>query len=186
MPRTWAPGVGLWGGYLLALGALMVVSFRMALVLRGQPAATAGTGRPASARAQVFSVLGAYVASTAWLIWLTWITGDRGTAGFLAGFAAVLMGWNFRQVRGLSAPAACFPNAVFNAALCGVILAVVNLRVDEWLAPIYHVSSAEMHRLLPMSRVHLLTVALIGWITLVFLVTKPREARRANPPSAAT
>ena len=127
-------------------------------------------------RTQAFTILGVYVASTAWMIWLAWVTGDHGTALLFAGATVGLMAWNVQHVRNLSASATHLPNSLFSAGLYGVILAVVNLRVDRWLAPIYGVSLAEMHRLLPMTTVHLLTAVLVGWVGLVFRLTKPGEA----------
>jgi len=47
----------------------------------------------------------------------------------------------------------------------------VNLRVDRWLAPIYNVSLDEMHRLLPMAAIHVLTLLLLGWVGALLALT---------------
>ncbi len=167
---VWA-GTALWSGYLMILGALLAIAFGKASALCRSGPAGAYAARP-SLRAHLPAVLGVYVASTAWIIGLTWFLRDRWTSAVLALIAVGLAAWNLRKVRGQTKAEAARLNAIFNGILCGVILVVVNLRVDRWLAPIYGVSLEEMHRLLPMGLVHLLTGLLVGWIAAVLLLTR--------------
>jgi RNA polymerase sigma factor (sigma-70 family) len=173
-------GTALWSGYLMILGGLLVVSFQKACWLCLRDAIAPRSSPPVSAHVKTLSVLGAYVAVSAWVIWLTWIIGDRWTSAGLTGIMAVMAGWNLRVVQGRTRADYQRITAIFNGIASGVIILAVNLRVDHWLAPIYNVPLAEMYRLLPMAVVHLLTVLLVAWIVGLLVLTKP-DASRIRP-----
>jgi hypothetical protein len=56
-----------------------------------------------------------------------------------------------------------------------MIVVVLNLRLDVWLAARYGVSVAEFHHLFPMWIIPSLTLALALWIGLVLALTKPKR-----------
>ena len=47
---------------------------------------------------------------------------------------------------------------------CGIALAALNLRLDAWLASGYGLPVSEVHRLLPLWIVPLLSVLLVAWV----------------------
>ncbi len=166
----------LWCGYLMILGALLAIAFSKACSLCRPNAAVGSWAAPMPLRTIIFTLFGVYVASTAWIIWLAWVVGDRWTAAIFAAITAGLASWNLQKVRARTKAEAARLNAIFNGLLCAIILGVVNLRVDRWLAPIYDVSVGEMYRLLPMMIVHGLTVFLICWVGAILLLTQPDQA----------
>jgi RNA polymerase sigma factor (sigma-70 family) len=188
--RRWGAGpllhaeTALWFCYLLILSALLVHSFQNASRLCRQIAAANVADAPVTHRILAQVVIGSAIASTSWLIWVAWVTGDRGTASIFAVITVGLIAWNLHCVRGQTKAAAYRINGRFHGLLCVVILTVVNLRLDDWLAPIHRVSLAEMQRLLPMGTVHLLTLLLVAWAAALLALTKPAD--RAVGPAATT
>ena len=86
----------------------------------------------------------------------------------------VLGVWRFFQCRGRTGTAARRA-AIGHAALAwGVILVVLNLRLDVWLAVRREMSLAEMHRLLPPWLIPVLTLTLMTWIGILLAMTKPK------------
>ena len=154
-------GVGVWCCYLMVLTMLLVVMYRVGA--EGQPRPAAGT--PPGMLA------GMYFATSAWITGLAWMMGDRAAAGFIAVATVVMAAWNLHGLRHRTGLAAHQLTSGCHAALCAVLLLVVNLRVDRWLAPIYNVSLDEMHRLLPMAAIHVLTLLLLGWVGALLALT---------------
>jgi hypothetical protein len=179
--RRWGPGpllpaeTALWFCYLLALSALLVWSYQNASWLCRRIAAANVADAPVSRQTLVGVIVGSAIASTSWLIWVAWVTGDRWTASIFTLFTVALTAWNLRCVRGQTKAAAYRINGRFHGLLCVVTLTVVNLRLDDWLAPIHRVSLAEMQRLLPMGTVHLLTLLLASWAAALLALTKPAD-----------
>ncbi|MGA2691701.1 MAG: hypothetical protein ABSF76_05005, partial [Opitutaceae bacterium] len=61
-------------------------------------------------------------------------------------------------------------------SLCGLIfLAVLNWRLDVWLAPIYGVGADAMARLLPMAIIHWLSAVVIAWTAALVFITQPDD-----------
>jgi hypothetical protein len=166
-------GTALWSGYLMILGGLLVVSFQKACWLCLRDTIAPRSDPPVPPRVQTLSIVGAFVAASAWVIWMTWILGDRWTSAGLMGIMAALTAWNLWAVRGKTKAESYRVTAIFNGMACGVLLLAVNLRVDHWLAPIYNVPLARMEHLLPMGVVHLLTGLLVAWIGGLVVLTIP-------------
>ncbi len=83
--------------------------------------------------------------------------------------------WSFFQLRGKSA-AAVGPALGRHVNLFGLmILAILNLRADVWVARAYGVTVAEAHNLQPIWIIPVLTLALIAWSALVITLTKPKQ-----------
>jgi RNA polymerase sigma factor (sigma-70 family) len=109
-----------------------------------------------------------------WVIRLTWIAHDPLATGIAAGTMLVLALRSFFQLRGKSA-AAVGPALGRHFNLVGLmILAILNLRADVWVARAYGVTVAEAHNLQPIWIIPLLTLALIAWTALVITRTKPK------------
>ena len=87
----------------------------------------------------------------------------------------VLAVWSFFRLRGKSA-AAVGPALGRHLNLFGLmILAILNLRADVWVARAYGVTVAEAHNLQPIWIIPVLTLALIAWTALVITLTKPKR-----------
>jgi hypothetical protein len=87
----------------------------------------------------------------------------------------VLALWSFVRLRGKSA-AAVGPALGRHVNLFGLmILAILNLRADVWVARAYGVSVAEAHNLQPIWIIPVLTLALIAWTAVVITLTKPKQ-----------
>jgi hypothetical protein len=61
----------------------------------------------------------------------------------------------------------------------GIILVVLNLRVDVWIAAAGRCSLTQVHQLIPMWVVPALTLALLLWSVLFLALTRP--ARSTTP-----
>jgi RNA polymerase sigma factor (sigma-70 family) len=157
-------GVGVWCCYLMVLAMLLVVMYR-----RGVEGQRWPTGTPQEMPRGM--LVGMYCATSSWMIGLAWMMGDRVSAAFIAVATIGMAAWNVHARRHRTGVALHQLTSGCQATLCGVLLVVVNLRVDRWLAPIYHVPLDEMHRLLPMSAIHVLTVLLLGWIGALLALT---------------
>jgi RNA polymerase sigma factor (sigma-70 family) len=111
----------------------------------------------------------------AWIIHLTWTAHDPLATGIAAGTMLVLALWSFFRLRGSTA-AAVGPALARHLNLVGLmILAILNLRADVWVARAYGVTVAEAHNLQPIWIIPVLTLALIAWSALVITLTKPKR-----------
>ena len=110
-----------------------------------------------------------------WVIRLTWIAHDPLATGIAAGTMLVLALWSFVRLRGKSAAAVGLALG-WDMNLIGLmILAILNLRADVWVAKAYGVTVAEAHNLQPIWIIPVLTLALIAWTALVITLTKPKH-----------
>ncbi len=122
-------------------------------------------------------VMGGYLLFS-WMIRLTWMAHDPLATGIAAGTMLMLALWSFVKLRGKSA-AAVGPILGQHLNLFGlVILAIMNLRADVWVARAYGVTVAEAHTLQPIWIIPVLTLALIAWTALVFILTKSSEREK--------
>jgi RNA polymerase sigma factor (sigma-70 family) len=112
-------------------------------------------------------------------LFIAWRVGDFAAAGIIAALMVALGVWNFcnrrnqSEIGGLGHLGVC----------CAVILAVVNLRLDVWLASARGVSLAEIHVLYPPWIVPALTLILMAWIGIVWTATKPAPPVTGGGPS---
>ena len=74
------------------------------------------------------------------------------------------------------APAAEAKAGSWYISFCGLVaLAILNWRLDVWMAPIYGVELDSMHRLLPMPMIHWLSAIVVAWAAVLVFVTQPDE-----------
>lgn len=164
---------GVWVAYLLAFSVLMVANYRRPVMKPGAgPDQTPEAACPPRRTAGVVAAV--YVASSAWLIGFTWLIGDRVTTALMILLTAGLAAENIRRVLHVSAEVRHRVIAKFNGLFCALLIGIVNLRVDRWLATLYGLSLPEVHAILPMSTVHLLTLGVFGWVAVLLAVTHPR------------
>ena len=102
-----------------------------------------------------------------WIIRLTWMAHDPLATGVAAGTMLVLALWSFVQLRGKSAAAVGLALGRHVNLFGLMILVIMSLRADVWVATAYGVSVAEAHDRLPIWIIPVLSVALIAWSALV-------------------
>jgi RNA polymerase sigma factor (sigma-70 family) len=175
-----APLVAVWFGFTLVTVTLIVLMNRGKAALRR--AGIAGGLVPSSTPAPVamkkrVAMTAGFLTAVFWVpIFLAWKTGDRPVASGIAG-GVFLLGaipcWLGRN-RSPSADDARAGN--WYVAICGLVfLAILNWRLDVWLAPIYGVGVEAMQRLLPMSLIHWLSALVVAWTAALAFITQPDE-----------
>jgi hypothetical protein len=82
--------------------------------------------------------------------------------------------WNLRQTRGKAGAAIIEASAAHHVLVWGVMLLILNWRLDAWLAAHRGISLVEMHRLLPPWIIPVLTLALLVWFGVLTAMTKPK------------
>jgi hypothetical protein len=60
------------------------------------------------------------------------------------------------------------------ALIWAVILVILNLRLDAWVASLHGMDLAALHRLLPAWTIPALTMALLLWIGMMLVLTRPK------------
>ena len=120
-----------------------------------------------SAGAQAGLSLGMHLAMFSWVAVLAWNSRDAMTAYVVAGGALAMAAWNFLRTYGLSGIEVAKANCQHYQLCVLAILAVINLRLDVWLAADYDVRVPKIHQMLPMWLIPVLTLALVAWIGLM-------------------
>jgi RNA polymerase sigma factor (sigma-70 family) len=175
-----APLVALWVGFAMMAVTLVVLMNRGKAALRRQMLAEGLTPlaapAPVSMKRRVANTVGFLTALFWVLIFLAWQTGDRTVAvGIVSG--VFLLGavplWGARRH---PQPVDEEKSGQWYVAICGLVfLGVLNWRLDVWLAPIYGVDLAAMHRLLPMALIHGLSAVVVAWIAALIFITQPDD-----------
>jgi hypothetical protein len=127
-------------------------------------------------------MVGAFLTATFWiLIFLAWQSGDRAVAACMAG-GVFLLGTILIWLGHNRVPAAKEEDAGgWNGSICGLIfLALLNWRLDVWLAPMYGGSLETVGRVLPMAIIHWLSVVLMGWTAGLVFLTRVEGRDRAE------
>ncbi len=171
---------GFWWFYFIIITTLIIVMFRQILASRRQSEEEVGilqtSGTPLTWGTRIIVVAGLYLTFFLWLITLAWRAQDLLSVGILTGAMVVFSVCHFFQFHGRSAGVAAMRGGIkCLTSAFGVIVLMLNWRLDVWLAPRYEVSVAEMHRLYPMWLIPSLTLALLLWIGLVIASTKPKH-----------
>jgi RNA polymerase sigma factor (sigma-70 family) len=168
---------GYWWLYAVIAVTITVAMMRRLMAIRRQseragerPRSSATPLKPAT-NAVVWA--GTNLAFFSWLICVSWKLHDRMTAGIIAGLMVGLTLWNIVNVRGKIGEAAMRAVAGHLALAWGVVLVILNLRLDVWIAHAHRSSLAEIHSLLPAWVIPLLTLALVLWAGVVMALTKP-------------
>ncbi len=89
---------------------------------------------------------------------------DAAAAGAIAALMLALGLWTVLSFRGKSVVEATAGLGRRTWLACGIALAALNLRLDAWLASGYGLPVAEVHRLIPLWIVPLLSVLLVAWV----------------------
>jgi len=179
--------IGFWWLFLMVTILFLNVAVQRAAAYRRAQIAAGEVPRPSTtpmkAGTLAMTVAGAFL-MFAWILRLTWIAHDPLATAIAAGTMLALAVWSFIRLRGQ-------PAAAVGPALGGhlnglglMILAILNLRADVWVAHAYGVTVAEAHQLQPIWIIPILTLALIVWTALVMNLTKPNtrpgDANGAN------
>jgi hypothetical protein len=168
---------GFWWVYAAVCGTLTIVMVRRFMALR-QQSENAGEKpwanmRPLTTATRVLVAVGMYLAFFSWLAMLAWEFHDPASAVIILGLMMGLGVWYFTNTRGKIGSAAMRAVAGHLALCWGVILTILNLRLDVWMAAAHRCSLDEIHSLFPTWVVPVLTLALLLWAGLILKLTKP-------------
>ena len=119
-------------------------------------------------------VAGAYLMFS-WVLRLTWNAHDLLATGIAGGSMLALAFWSFIRLRGHSATEIGSALGRDLILLALMVLTILNLRANVWVASFYGVTIAEAHNLQPIWIIPVLTLALIASTALVMTLTKPRR-----------
>jgi RNA polymerase sigma factor (sigma-70 family) len=119
------------------------------------------------------------------LIHVAWQVGDSLAAGTTAAVGAVVMAWSlgcvyfpgFIDKIGISRQRLVW---VPTLLIAGVILLVLNGRLDRWIAVVRGGGLDDAHRFLPMWVVHLSTLGVLIWAAVVVVATGPKAVQPAS------
>jgi uncharacterized membrane protein SpoIIM required for sporulation len=167
---------GFWLFYSI-VAAAYVVSFKRGLKslrrqIEQQPGIPEATGTPLTFRSTLVVLIGIYIASFSWLICLAFRANDRLWAAAIGGIMAVLFVWHLLQSRRRTA-AASLQGAPGHVALAwAIILVILNLRLQVWLAALSGISLAEMYRRLPVWVVPSATLFLVLLVAVTTALTR--------------
>jgi len=169
---------GFWWFFLLVSITFLNTAIQWATV-RQKARISAGEISPPPAPPLKTGVLAAVVAGSylmfSWFIHLTWSLQDLLATGIAAVTMLMLAFWSFFRLRGHSA-ATVAPALGRDVSLFGLLmLAILNLRMDVWVATAYGVTAAEAHDLQPIWIIPILSFALVAWSVLVIALTKPKS-----------
>lgn len=163
-----------WSLWCMALATWLVSTFRRDLALGARRGDAIETSRPLLRHQYAFIVVGMYLTMFLWLICLAWREHDRATAGMVTGAMLVMGLWNYLQLRGKTGADAIRGAYIHMTLSCAVVAAVINLRLDVWVAAADRVSVAEAHNLFPFWMVPTLTLAVGLWTAVVMALTGKR------------
>ncbi len=109
-------------------------------------------------------------------IFMARMAGDRLWAGIIVVIMVVLgLGFYF-HLRGKTSAGDARRAAIGHVAVAfAMILLILNLRLDVWLAAYRGVSLTEIHQLLPSWVMPVLTLGLLAWAGTVCALTRPKR-----------
>ena len=121
---------------------------------------------------------GTNFAFSPWLAYIPWQLHDRVSVGIIMGVMVVLTTWNFFAMQGKTGVAAMRLVSRHLAIAWAAVLLIVNLGLPSWIAVAGGTTLAEVHRLLPIWVIPVLTLALLLWAGVVILLTRPSRPVR--------
>jgi RNA polymerase sigma factor (sigma-70 family) len=176
---VWAM-TGFWCFYSIVAAAFTVFFIRGVKSLRRQiahePGVPESTGTPLTFRSTLAVVVGIYVASFSWLIYLALRANDRLWAAIIAGIMAVLFVWHLLETRRRTGAASLQGATGYVALAWAIIIVILNLRLQVWLAALSGINLVELHRLLPEWVVPLATLFLVLLVAVATALTRPYGA----------
>ena len=154
--------------------------FRRILAIRRQPGAAAEAPppvrKPLTAGRNLVVIVGLYLACFWWLIDLAWRAHDVVSTAIITATMVALGGSHFFQVRRKTGVTVVRTVAGHLAVVWGMILLILNCRLEAWTARLGGIDPAEMSRLFPIWLIPALTLALLLWIGLVLVITGPKRS----------
>ena len=133
-------------------------------------------------RLSVLAAVGAMIMGAfAPLIYRAWQAGDQLSVTMFATTAVAVMSWAccglffptlFGKIRVSPSRLAWMPTIL----IVGVILLVLNWRLDRWIAAPRGMDLTEAHHVLPMWTIHLSTLLLVIWIIALVPFTQPKHS----------
>jgi RNA polymerase sigma factor (sigma-70 family) len=170
--------VGFWWVYAVVGVTMTIGMLRWFMALRKE-SERIGETSPATAVSLKTSVnfavtFGTHLAFFSWLAYIPWQLHDRFSAGIIMGVMMVLATWNFFSMQGRTGVAAMRVVARHLTIAWAAVLLIVNLGLNSWIAAASRRSLPEIHSLLPVWVIPLLTLALVLWAGLIMALTKPK------------
>ncbi len=178
-PTSYAVGAGFWWIYGMVVAGFIVIFLRRSAAMRRQieqePGIPENSGVPMTLASTVAMVTGIYVALFSALIYLAFKAHDMLASAILLGAMIVLCGWHLVYV--------CSREALEGRKLATqrfvvgwvVILMVLNLRLEGWLAAYRGVDLAVIQRLLPAWVIPMATLTLLVWIGMLITLTRVKH-----------
>jgi hypothetical protein len=173
------------GCYLLwaaVMAPLVVVSVRRTIAMHLQTRLAATPAHAAKPRLSVLITACAMtIGALASLINVAWQVGDTLSAGIITATGVAVIAWCgccfslprlIGRIRVSPSRLAWVPTIL----IVGVILLMLNWRLDRWIAVILGRDLAGAHLLLPMWIVHLSTLLLLIWIGTLVAGTRPKPS----------
>ena len=167
--------VGYWWFFAMILATMHATNIRRQRELSQETNSEAMS--PARKRVNALAFCGMVVGSMLWLFGLTWQVGDRMSAGIVAATVVLLLVWGLgsRDLLGEDRVSRSRFSRVFLGSWWGMILLLLNWRLDVWMATARGTDLAEAHSVLPMWIIHLGTLLLLLWAG--WLMAKPRAVK---------
>jgi len=172
-PTLYAVMAVYWWGLAVVAVTAATVGFR-----RDLGAAQEGTQpvrSPIKRETRLTVTVGMYLCYFWGFIYMARVAQDRLWTGIIAAIMVVLglaYYFHLRGKTGLTARRTAIGHVML---VFGVILVLLNLRLDAWLASYRGSSLAEIHQLLPVWAVHALALALVMWVILLVVLTRPKR-----------
>jgi RNA polymerase sigma factor (sigma-70 family) len=171
---------GFWLFYSIVVAAFVVFIKRGVTSLRRlierEPGIPENTGTPLTFRSILVVLIGIYIASFSWLICLALRANDRLWAAAIGGIMAVLFVWHLLQARRRTAAASLQGAPGHVAVAWAIILMILNLRLQAWLAALSGVNLAEMHRRLPLWIVPSATLCLVLLVAVTTALSRSQNS----------
>jgi RNA polymerase sigma factor (sigma-70 family) len=165
-----------WWFYAMFLATLSIPVLQRVLAIRQERHEISGISQtactPQKVIAGVAMVVGVHLACFWWLIALALHAQDQTSARVITSVMMALIFWNFARFRGRTGAAIIRAVAQHQAWIWGIILVILNFRLNAWLASLRGSDLAEMHRLLPVWVIPLLTCALVAWVGLLIRIAR--------------
>ena len=171
---------GFWWFYAVVVATLCIVMFRRILAIRRQhetaAEAPAPGRKPLTPGRNLIVIVGLYLACFGWLIDLAWRAQDVVSTALITAAMIAIGGSHFFRVRGKTGVTVVRTVVGHLAVVWGIILLILNCRLEAWAASLQGIGFAEMSRVFPMWLIPALTLALLLWIGLVLVITSPKRS----------
>ena len=108
------------------------------------------------------------------IICMAWQDQDHSGAIIVAGLMVALAVWNFFKTRDQNGVPFGTGYFIQLASCSALTIAILNLRLDLWLAHGYGVTVTQLHEDMPVWMIPTLTLVLLVWSVAVFLMARPK------------